>query len=114
MVFQREEQRARRDAEEVVGGNVPVFPRHRLDFVEDRIALLSRVDDDTRWSGTPGERLRGGLDDHGDDGDGGGGGNVISSDGRDLLSSTHEDYILVFLPMWSSPKRLFVRFHSPQ
>ena len=62
MVFQREEETACGEAEDVVSGDVAVLPWHGLDGAQDGVALLSRRDDDATRSSTLCESLRFGLD----------------------------------------------------
>ena len=51
MVFQREEERAGCEAEDVVGGYVTVFPWYGFDRGEDWVAFLPWGDDDTNKGG---------------------------------------------------------------
>ena len=46
MVFKGEEERTRRETENVVGRDVGIFPGERFKIREDRIALLTGRDED--------------------------------------------------------------------
>lgn len=65
VVFEAEEERARRGAQDVIGGDIAVFPWQGPDGIEDRVSFLTGRNEDGGRRGAGREGLRRGLLDFG-------------------------------------------------